>query len=428
MQNQRQIFPLSLFIIILSACSNPSDIPGEFAEVNGKKIPIINIGLVADEPTTIGWSAIFEDVEIIPLETDEKCMIMNWMTGLSPNSLYLATQTGGVGPVRLMEFDFEGKYLRDFGGGGKGPGEHTGYFLDDIRYYKDHNVVFANFNGYPMENQLFTPEAEFLGEVNNSFKLGTGIGMLEENLFFTLGTSCGKPNYHRDSVLIEWHDKSGKPIKSIKRTKYPSPDNTGFSPFGSRESMYRYGDEWHLYSPGNDTIYRISGLEIDPIGIFELGAKGVQLNEIIDPGEVIGRFNIQIFAENDHYWIIKKSVFTKCEVEQYGAGQWGGMIDFDYSFIIIDKKSGKTWNVQFDDDLLGIIPWDAIAYYLNWDDSGRFYIVVGALDLVEAMDAAVEKGTVPANGSEKIKKLQQSIDENSNPMLFMFKERKEYKL
>ena len=428
MQNQRQIFLLSLFIIILSACSNPSDIPGEFAEVNGKKIPIINIGLVDDEPTTIGWSAIFEDVEIISLETDEKCMIMNWMTGLSPNSLYLATQTGGVGPVRLMEFDFKGNYIRDFGAGGKGPGEHTGYFLDDIHYYKEFNIVLANFNGYPMENQLFTPDAKFLGEVKNSFELGTGIGMIEDNLFFTLGTSYGKPNYHRDSVLIEWHDKNGNPIKSIKRTEYPSKNNTGFSPFGSGKSIYRYGKDWHLYSPGNDTIYKISKMEINPIGIFELGEKGVQLNETIDPREVIGRFNVGIFAENENYWILKKSIYTKCDVEHFGAGQWGGEVGFDYSFIIIDKKSGKKQNVQFEDDLLGIINWDMMDYYLNWDDSGRFYIVVGALDLVEAMDAAVEKGTVPANGSGKIKKLQQSIDENSNPVLFMFKERKEYKL
>ena len=123
--------PIHIFAIavLMSACSQPADEVGEFAEVNGKKIPIINVGLVEEEATTIGWSAIFEDVEIIPLETNEKCMIMNWMTGLSPNSLYMATQTGGLGPVRLMEFDFNGNYLRDFGGGGKGPGEHGGYSL-----------------------------------------------------------------------------------------------------------------------------------------------------------------------------------------------------------------------------------------------------------------------------------------------------------
>ncbi len=296
----RRIYASLLVVTLMFAACSPSiDSVGEYVEVDGKKIPLLNIGLIEEDPTIIGLSSIFEDVEIIPLETDKKCMIQNWMTGLSPNSLYLATQTGGIGPVRLMEFDFEGKYLRDFGGGGKGPGEHTGYYLNDIKYYEEPNVVLADFNGYPMENQLFTPEAEFLGEIKNSFDLGSGMGMINENLFFTLGVIYGKPNYRRDSVLLEWHDKNGKPIKSIERTTYPAPNNTGFSPFGWGKSLYRYDDGWRMYSPGNDTIYQIAGLEIDPIGIIKLGEQGVQLNETIDPKQVIGRYSVQVFAEND---------------------------------------------------------------------------------------------------------------------------------
>ncbi len=419
---------LFLFILILASCSGPRDEATEYVEINGKKIPLINLGIVEESPATIGWSSIFEDVEIIPLETDKKCMIKNWMTGLSPNSLYLATQTGGVGPVRLMEFDFLGNYIRDFGGGGKGPGEHTGYFLEGIRHYPEFDMVLAEFNGYPMENQLFKPDGKFIGEVKNSFELGTGMGMLEEDLFFTLGTSYGKPNYHRDSVLIEWHNTHGKPIKSIKREKYPPENNLGFSPYGSGKSIYKYGEEWHLHSPGNDTIYKIIGQEITPIGIFDFGEKAVQLNDLVDPKAVIGHFNIEILSENENYWILKKSVYTKCEVEHYGAGQWGGEVDFDYSFIFIDKSSRKTWNVQFEDDLLGIIPWDKMDYYLNWDDSGRFYIIVGAIDLIENIDEALKNGKIPESGMEKVNILRQSIDENSNPVLFMFRERAKYLL
>jgi hypothetical protein len=110
----REPILLGILIVILSSCSNlPAD-NVNYAVVKGKKIPIINLGLVDQNPSMIGWSSIFEDVDIIPLETDAKCMIMNWMTGLSPNSLYLATQTCGIGPVRLMEFDFKKTATRFF--------------------------------------------------------------------------------------------------------------------------------------------------------------------------------------------------------------------------------------------------------------------------------------------------------------------------
>lgn len=419
---------LLLLILILASCASPQDENKNFVEIDGNKIPILNLGIVEEEPVTIGWSAIFEDVEIIPLETDKKCMIRNWRTGLSPNSLYLATQTGSMGPARLMEFDYNGKYLRDIGGGGNGPGEHTGHSLDDIKYYSEFDVIYAEFNGYPMENQLFTLEAEFIGEVNNSFVLGGGMGMIDENLFFTLGFSYGKPNYRRDSVLLEWHDKNGKPIKAINRTIYPAQNNMGFSPYGSDISKYRYENGWHIYSPGNDTIYKISGQEISPIAIVELGEMGVQLNETMDPKEVIGHFNIGVLAENENYWILKKSIYTKCDVEDFGSGQWGGEVGFDYSLIIIDKQSGIQRNIQFEDDLLGIIGWDMMDYYFQWDDSGRFYIILGALELIEKIDEALETDKIPESGKEKVKQLRESIDENSNPVLFMFKERKKYKL
>jgi hypothetical protein len=186
--------------------------------------------------------------------------------------------------------------------------------------------------------------------------------------------------------------------------------------------------EWRLYSSGNDTIYEVVGKEINPIGIFTLGEKAVQLNEFVDPREVLGHFHIRILAENENYWILKKSVYTKCDVEHHGGGQWAGRVEFDHSLIFIRKDNLKSWHVRFEDDLLGIISWDRIDYYLKWDDSGRFYLILGAMSLIETIDEVMKAGEIPESGKEKVKKLRESINENSNPVLFMFKEREEYLL
>lgn len=43
-------------------------------------------------------------------------------------------------------------------------------------------------------------------------------------------------------------------------------------------------------------------------------------------------------------------------------------------------------------------------------------------------DEEVKADKIPESGKAKITELRKSIDENSNPVLFMFKERKKYKL
>ncbi|MBT3748876.1 MAG: 6-bladed beta-propeller [Bacteroidetes bacterium] len=426
---KRKIVLYFVLITALFACQpNTSSDEQDFALVNGEKIPIIRVDLVADSTTTIGWSALFDEVNIIPLETSERCLIRNWRTGLSPNSLFLATQTGRLGPTRLMEFDFEGKYLRDFGAGGKGPGEHTGYLLGDVRYYLETEQVLADFNGYPEEKHLFTRTGEFIANIKSPFELAGKTIMINPELYLTLGSIYGKPTYYRDSVLLEWHTQEGEVVKSIGRTIYPPENNNGFTPISGGRSLYRSGTIWRLFSPGNDTIYTIKGQEISQYAIFEFGNQYVQLNKIIDPSEVIGRFMIQILSEDDNYWILKKSLVTVCDVNDYGTGQWGGMWDFNESFIVIDKSNGKSWNLSFEDDLLGIIPWKTLQYSLKWDESGKVYIIIGALDLVEWIDAAFDEGNITEPQLSKIRNLRQKIDENSNPVLFMLEKKRKFDL
>jgi hypothetical protein len=192
--------------------------------------------------------------------------------------------------------------------------------------------------------------------------------------------------------------------------------------------LYRYGDEWHFHNPGNDTIYAISGLNYETIAVVKMGEGGVQLNEVIDPSEVIGQYNIEILAENQRYWMIKKTLITVADVKDYGAGQWGGMWDWDHSFVIVDKETGIAQNYKFEDDLFGIIPWGEMNYHFWWDDSGRFYMVIGAMNLVESIDQALEDGTIPDKNLDRVKELRQSITEESNPVLFLFEEREKYKI
>lgn len=414
---------------IMASCQpKTQNDPDHFVEVNGKKIPLIRMDLVKDSATTIGLSALFEDVEIIPLETSEDCMIMNWSTVLKDNSLLLATQSGGLGPVRLLEFELNGRYIQEIGGGGKGPGEHAGYMMQSASYYPLEELLLCEFMGYGPETQLFNKQGMFIKSIKVPLELSSGIARVGDDLFVTPGTIDGRPMFNRDSVQLIWYSSAGDLIKSIPREQYP-PDNTsGYSPGAWGSSLYQYGNDWHYYCPGNDTIYAINNLDIWPIAIVVNGENHVQMNEVIDPKEVIGTYFVKIVSENDGYWILEKNVTTVADLHEYRPGQWGGMFDMDYSNVIIEKETGKSHHLRFNDDLLGVIPWEYAVNQLKWDSSGRVYMVVQALNLLEWIDEALEDGSVPESGLDKVKTLRQAIDEDSNPVLFMFKEREKYGL
>lgn len=427
MKNQIVLF-ICCAAVMASCQTKTQNDPDHFVELNGKKIPLIRMDMVEDSATTIGLSALFEDIEIIPLETSEDCMIMNWSTILKDNSLLLATQSGGLGPVRLLEFELSGRYIHEIGGGGKGPGEHAGYMMQSASYYPLEELLLCEFFGYGPETQLFNKQGKFVRSVKVPLKLSTGIARVGEDLYITPGTIDGRPMWNRDSVLLVWHSSAGDLIKSIPRAQYPPHNTSGYSPGAWSSSLYQYGNDWHYYSPGNDTIYAINGLNIWPIAIVINGESHVQVNEVIDPKEVIGTYFVNIVGENDKYWIFEKRVTTVADLHEYRPGQWGGMIDMDFSNVIIEKETGKSHHLRFNDDLLGVIPWKYAVNQLKWDSSGRVYMVVQALNLLEWIDEALENDSVPESALEKVKALRQAIDEDSNPVLFMFKERDKYRL
>ncbi|MEA1875578.1 MAG: 6-bladed beta-propeller [Bacteroidota bacterium] len=415
-------------IIIASCQTKTENNPDHFVEVNGKKIPLIRMDLVEDSATTIGLSALFDDVEIIPLETSENCMIMNWRTVLKDNSLLLATQSGGLGPVRLLEFELNGRFIKEIGGGGKGPGEHAGYSLESASYYPLEELLLCEFMGYGPETQLFNKHGKFIKSVKVPLEISTGIARVGEDLYITPGSIDGRPMYNRDSVQLIWYSSAGDVKKSIPREQYPPENTSGYSPGAWGTSLYQYGKDLHYYSPANDTIYAINNLDIWPLAIVINGKDHVQVNEVIDPKEVIGTYFVKIVGENEKYWIFEKRVTTVADLHEYRPGQWGGMFDMDYSNVIVEKKTGKSHHLRFNDDLLGVIPWKYVVGQLTWDFSGRVYMVVQALNLVEWIDEALEQGLVPESGLDKVKTLRQAIDEDSNPVLFMFKEREKYGL
>ncbi len=192
--------------------------------------------------------------------------------------------------------------------------------------------------------------------------------------------------------------------------------------------MYQYQNFWRFHNPGNDTIYDLYGLDLIPVGIFRHGKDYVNINQIIDPESWVGTYRIDLVADRQNYWILEKVVITMQKMNEYRPGQWGGEFGAKDFNLFIDKSNGSVHNLRFTDDLLGIVPDSMTSERIQYDPLGQTYRIFQALDLVEWIDQALDEGTISSGRRKEVLRLRSRIDEDSNPVLFVFKERKEYRL
>ncbi len=413
---------------LLSNCTNDSVDNERHVIIKGQEIPLLRLDLAPDSATTVGWSALFENVEIIPLETQPECLIRYPRTIFTDHSMIVSTQVGMGDPCKVYEFDFDGKFIREIGGTGKGPGEHTGYSLEDATYHPIERLIKVQFNGILSHVQYFDTDGQLVEDFKCPVELVQNIDRIDENLYVVAGALAGRPDYQRDSASLFWFNEAGEIIKTLERTVYPPKNSSGYTPWAGGTALFKFENNWRFHNPGNDTLYQIDGLELTTKAVFKHGEDYVALNKIITPEAWVGSYMSELLSERSNYWILEKMVITMQKMQEWRPGQWGGEFGADYFNLFVDKSNGSVHNLKFTDDLLGIVPDSMSSDDIQFDPLGQSFRMYQAVDVVEWIDDAIEKGSIPSGRVKQVMALRKKINENSNPILFLFKERKRYKL
>ena len=269
-----------LIVFTLSACQSGEDAVLTTERVNGRKIPLIHFDNIEGDPIETKISDIISDFEIIVLETLDECLIQSVQElAFYDDKVLLATQRFPDSAPVFM-FERSGKFVKEVGKGGRGPGEHTGYMVISIRVG---DMIQINFMD---KIQVFDKEGNLKGELSEPMELMSDSYCLGPDLYFSTGSITNYPIYPRDSVLIVFHDMQGKIISKIPRPDYPPSGSESFTPSGWHHSIYRYVDEWNLFMESIDTLYSLDGMKLSPRVIFDLGTKRQKYNEIMDPKEI----------------------------------------------------------------------------------------------------------------------------------------------
>ena len=377
-------------------------------QVEPSNSDIIEINFDTLEDEDIAFSNIFDKVTLIPLETNDSSLIDHiWGVTIVRDTIYIQM------PRKLLQFTIEGKFIRQIGKNGKGPGEyqHVGaYYID-----RQNNNIYVNGGS----SILLCYNTK--GEYQNDIKIPSTSGFftIQNNLKYSAKTLSKK----EDSCLLSISNLNGTLIEKKFNTDIYSKGYRSTSVHGRVFSYYN--DKAIFKRMLFDTIYRIDNKTLTPIIALNssnsisaqevkivMALKKAEWEEIISSGS-------SSFAMKNFFLESGKFV---------GIGNYFED-DNIFTFYFFDNKKIKrlfyfkneskvviTSNLK--NDLLPI----GTRFETNYNNSFVSLIRPDSPRLTRVQDRDGTKG-IPETELKKI----DNLDISSNPILVLYHTRENYK-
>lgn len=217
---------------------------------------------------SVSWAELFSHAEIIPLETQDSCLIMDIeKLILHEGQLYVFDQRKPA----VYAFDENGKFLREITEKGEGPGEYqaiTDIMLDEMNERIVLLCPFGNILIYDMEG-----------------------GFLEQKVLPM------KPNYYSinslsDSALVLWScvDENETGISVIDKSSmgiiYETWHNDRMLDMGLMKPFYQYGSENYFSTAYQNAVYHIGNDSLECSYIWDFGKDNIDFNRLISYREI----------------------------------------------------------------------------------------------------------------------------------------------
>lgn len=353
------------------------------------------------------YSEVFKSYHFVPLETNPECMISAITTAkfLGNNILIFDGRYN-----RLLLFNKEGKFLRNIGSQGKGPGEHIA--IKEIDVDSETKRIFV----LDIANKIIVYNPE--GSLINEFKVRRheiihSFQYVDDEKFIVQLNP-----YHHKSPVLALIDSNGKVLKTMldNQAIYIS-SRTGAS------SFYRTKEDIKFYSIYMNTIYQFKDDELlpyievnstNPLDIQQLAKIEMQqgANKLDSEGTPIstythykGMWSIGRYFETDKYIYF---IYHTEKIKLVG--------------VYIDKSTLQASKRFLRDDFLKEFHFnnDFIAQkdslFLNYFSPGHSPgKIKGFKELLRTNESVYQ--------SLEIKQRIMDLNENSNPVLIFYKEK-----
>jgi hypothetical protein len=391
-----------LVMIIISSCNNsknPSSADNKVDKSND--LPYyIDIEKNLTDTKSIPLSSIGKQLEYIPLETNPKCMIERIEhISFSEDFIFIADYT------KILQFDRRGKFLRQVGANGRGPGEYSGImgFCIDQKNKK----VFVNQCNSGCEILEYDFNGAFIKSFNQPWRSYQFIAYDTTGIIFHLTHDNDSTVYSKYNFYIT--DYEFNPIYKIKR-HFIRKSNIS----ARLIPLYYFNNILHFKQYTVDTLFTLENEKPKPYAIFKLGKSKLDPNIMFD-----GRNQnvAQMIKEIENYFEISKII----ETDNFLFTNLAFGVADSSKYCIFNKQSAETIIIE-DEGLRndidgGIRFWPKYIYndniLVDYIDAFKF------LNMLNNRES--NKSEQSKNRNDQFEILTKKITETSNPVLILLR-------
>ena len=340
------------------------------------------------------FGALVKEVKLIPLETTDESLLDDFRkVVITPSHIYIHDDFKGGG---IVIFDKEGNFIKRISNG-RGPGELIRLY--DIDFEEKNNELVAYQHSFLL---FFTPSGEFIRQQRLPIGFYNFVTIPEGYVFKTIR---GKINGHLEDLSDNTLLITDKKFK-IKSAGIPKPHNQ--VAYTWRNYLCK-NEELYISHRFTDTIYQYTSLDNQLKARYFLDYSSKKLPE----RHTINSFNgfDNIVRKKDYFFHLGKYLDTGLHhVIFLNNYYWQGGLQV---VIYRDKHSGKLiggTNADFNPTEMPRMA------FPNWV-SGEYFIST-YLPTSDENDLFTSNSTI-ISAEDKAKA--KGLDENSNPVLVLFK-------
>ena len=337
----KQLSVCFVYLVLLSGCISRGGkgVAGD-DEGTGLKPPYrIALEHAIDNPTPIGISEIGESISYIPLETSGRSLLGK------VNNIALSDSMIFVSDInwRLLAFDRQGKFLRQIGRIGNGPGEHIHLFEISLSPDGRRMLFLAGDRG------VF--EYDLMGKFFKNYKMPENMGYVDmfvpmnEDLFvFTPLNTPAEMDPHDTKLFIS--DLDGNVEREYKMS-YKRESGRLMLPSGP---LYAVGSDIRHKELTSDTLYTVGRDSLTTYAFFDLGNKTMPAEGYILPAELAR--NPERFFESYRKFYFVGPVFETAGVIYASLDNYS---DEDSLYFFFDKQTGEMQFEPFYSNSINIL-------------------------------------------------------------------------
>jgi hypothetical protein len=377
-------------------------------------------------------SEISKEISYIPLETDSLTLISTIKSLDLNDSLLIVNDLN-----KCLLFDRKGKFLRQIGRKGKGPGEYN--FTQQLEIIDNKILVPCCLPSYI---NIYDLHGNFLYNVILPVNLIPSCQRQQSNCFFINDSTflVQIPNQTgQETFRISVINNKGEVLKNFSNTTFFNRVGKYYSTTDYASGFYQYEEKIRYKEVLNDTIWQVEENELVPVCVIYRGEYGAPNDERGVPFKDVGyKTKKTIWAynifETKEYILFKttfgsfypfdfyKSInvyFGKEVKDQYYILGIFSRIDEKLFFISPTNKDDQIEPLGIENDIDGGI--NFVPNYLMGDS-----LMVGwfeSSEMIRYINSSTFKQYKPIFPEKKkeLEKLAASLNENDNPVLMLVK-------